>query len=115
MDKIVSVPEMRILCCCFLVDRLMKLRPCLSAGRWECPWHDCSQCGAPASSLCDFCPSSFCRDHEAGALTSSALEGRPCCPGHDPASPLGSLSGSAQPRCSALSPAAVKEEPEAAE
>ncbi|XP_040052367.2 histone-lysine N-methyltransferase NSD3 isoform X2 [Gasterosteus aculeatus] len=84
-------------------------------GRWECPWHDCSQCGAPASSLCDFCPSSFCRDHEAGALTSSALEGRPCCPGHDPASPLGSLSGSAQPRCSALSPAAVKEEPEAAE
>ncbi|KAL6113931.1 nsd3 [Pungitius sinensis] len=84
-------------------------------GRWECPWHDCSLCGAPASSLCDFCPSSFCRDHEAGALTSSALEGRPCCSGHDPVSPLGSLSGSAQPRRSALSPAAVKEEPEPAE
>uniref|UniRef100_A0A8C4NZF4 Histone-lysine N-methyltransferase NSD3 n=1 Tax=Dicentrarchus labrax TaxID=13489 RepID=A0A8C4NZF4_DICLA len=66
-------------------------------GRWECPWHDCTVCGAPASSLCDFCPRSFCRDHEAGALTSSSLEGRPCCSSHDPVSPLGSNSSSAQP------------------
>uniref|UniRef100_A0A8C3A3D8 Histone-lysine N-methyltransferase NSD3 n=1 Tax=Cyclopterus lumpus TaxID=8103 RepID=A0A8C3A3D8_CYCLU len=65
-------------------------------GRWECPWHDCSVCGAAASSLCDFCPRSFCRDHEAGALTSSSLEGRPCCSSHDPVSPLGSNSGPAQ-------------------
>uniref|UniRef100_A0A8C9Z1I4 Histone-lysine N-methyltransferase NSD3 n=1 Tax=Sander lucioperca TaxID=283035 RepID=A0A8C9Z1I4_SANLU len=61
-------------------------------GRWECPWHDCSVCGAPASSLCDFCPRSYCRDHEAGALTSSSLEGRPCCSSHNPISPLGSNS-----------------------
>uniref|UniRef100_A0A8D0D2G4 Histone-lysine N-methyltransferase NSD3 n=1 Tax=Sander lucioperca TaxID=283035 RepID=A0A8D0D2G4_SANLU len=63
-------------------------------GRWECPWHDCSVCGAPASSLCDFCPRSYCRDHEAGALTSSSLEGRPCCSSHNPISPLGSNSTS---------------------
>lgn len=81
-------------------------------GRWECPWHDCSVCGAPASSLCDFCPRSFCRDHEAGALTASSLEDRPCCSSHNPLSPLGSGSGSAQPRRSAASPARVKEEPE---
>ncbi|XP_049906745.1 histone-lysine N-methyltransferase NSD3 isoform X2 [Epinephelus moara] len=80
-------------------------------GRWECPWHDCSICGAPASSLCDFCPRSFCRDHEAGALTSSSLEGRPCCSSHNPASPLGS--SSTQQRRAALSPVNVKEEPEA--
>uniref|UniRef100_A0A3Q1CHS8 Histone-lysine N-methyltransferase NSD3 n=1 Tax=Amphiprion ocellaris TaxID=80972 RepID=A0A3Q1CHS8_AMPOC len=61
-------------------------------GRWECPWHDCSVCGAPASSLCDFCPRSFCRDHEAGALTASSLEDRPCCSSHNPLSPLGSSS-----------------------
>ncbi|XP_019110262.1 histone-lysine N-methyltransferase NSD3 isoform X4 [Larimichthys crocea] len=81
-------------------------------GRWECPWHDCSVCGAPASSLCDFCPRSFCRDHEAGALTPSSLEGRPCCSSHNPVSPLGSNSTSNQPRHSALSPVRVKEEPE---
>uniref|UniRef100_A0A3Q2ZKC4 Histone-lysine N-methyltransferase NSD3 n=1 Tax=Kryptolebias marmoratus TaxID=37003 RepID=A0A3Q2ZKC4_KRYMA len=56
-------------------------------GRWECPWHDCSVCGAPASSLCDFCPRSFCRDHEAGALTASSLDDRPCCGSHNPLSP----------------------------
>uniref|UniRef100_A0A4W5PRM4 Histone-lysine N-methyltransferase NSD3 n=1 Tax=Hucho hucho TaxID=62062 RepID=A0A4W5PRM4_9TELE len=58
-------------------------------GRWECPWHDCSVCGVPASSLCDFCPRSFCRQHEGGALTPSTLEGRPCCSNHNPLSPLG--------------------------
>ncbi|XP_038559370.1 histone-lysine N-methyltransferase NSD3 isoform X5 [Micropterus salmoides] len=79
-------------------------------GRWECPWHDCSVCGAPASSLCDFCPRSFCRDHEAGALTSSSLEGRPCCSSHNPASPLDS--SSSQSQHSTLSPVRVKEEPE---
>uniref|UniRef100_A0A8C8LSY7 Histone-lysine N-methyltransferase NSD3 n=1 Tax=Oncorhynchus tshawytscha TaxID=74940 RepID=A0A8C8LSY7_ONCTS len=59
-------------------------------GRWECPWHDCSVCGVPASSLCDFCPRSFCRQHEGGVLTPSTLEGRPCCSNHNPLSPLGS-------------------------
>ncbi|XP_022622675.1 histone-lysine N-methyltransferase NSD3 [Seriola dumerili] len=81
-------------------------------GRWECPWHDCSVCGAPASSLCDFCPRSFCGDHEAGALNASSLEGRPCCSSHNPLSPLGSNSSSTQPRRSTLSPVRVKEEPE---
>ncbi|XP_063753320.1 histone-lysine N-methyltransferase NSD3 isoform X2 [Eleginops maclovinus] len=84
-------------------------------GRWECPWHDCSVCSAPASSLCDFCPRSFCRDHEEGALTSSSLEGRPCCSSHNPVSPLGSNSSLTQPRRSALSPVSVKEEPEEGE
>uniref|UniRef100_A0A673CBF2 Histone-lysine N-methyltransferase NSD3 n=1 Tax=Sphaeramia orbicularis TaxID=375764 RepID=A0A673CBF2_9TELE len=65
-------------------------------GRWECPWHDCSVCRAPASSLCDFCPRSFCSDHEAGALTAS-LDGRPCCSSHNPLNPLSSDPGSAQP------------------
>lgn len=85
----------------------------MCAGRWECPWHDCSVCGAPASSLCDFCPRSFCPEHEAGELAPSSLEGRLCCSGHDPASPLGSDGGSAQPHASALSPVRVKEEQEA--
>lgn len=85
----------------------------LCAGRWECPWHDCSVCGVSASSLCDFCPSSFCPEHEIGALVPSSLEGRLCCSGHDPASPLGSDSSSAQPHASALSPIRVKEEQEA--
>uniref|UniRef100_A0A3B3WK15 Histone-lysine N-methyltransferase NSD3 n=1 Tax=Poecilia mexicana TaxID=48701 RepID=A0A3B3WK15_9TELE len=77
-------------------------------GRWECPWHDCSVCGASASSLCDFCPRSFCRDHEAGALTASALDDRLCCSNHDPLSPLGS--DSTQPRRFDRSPVRVKEE-----
>ncbi|XP_036954578.1 histone-lysine N-methyltransferase NSD3 isoform X3 [Acanthopagrus latus] len=79
-------------------------------GRWECPWHDCSVCGVPASSLCDFCPRSFCREHEVGALTPSSLEGRPCCSSHNPVSPLDSNSSSTQLRHSALSPVRVKEE-----
>ncbi|XP_029961600.1 histone-lysine N-methyltransferase NSD3 isoform X2 [Salarias fasciatus] len=82
-------------------------------GRWECPWHDCSVCGSPASSLCDFCPRSFCQDHEAGALTASSLEDRPCCSSHNPLNPLGSNPSSTQQRRGAPSPARVKEEPEA--
>ncbi|XP_051923076.1 histone-lysine N-methyltransferase NSD3 isoform X1 [Hippocampus zosterae] len=85
-------------------------------GRWECPWHDCSICGTPASSLCDFCPRSFCPDHEAGALTASSLESRPCCSSHNPLSPLASSPSSAQPplplSSSSLSPVTVKEEPQ---
>lgn len=85
---------------------------CLLAGRWECPWHDCTICSTPASSFCDFCPRSYCRDHEDGALTPSSLEGRLCCSSHNPASPLGSSSSSTQPHCSVSSPVSVKEEPE---
>ncbi|XP_026177323.1 histone-lysine N-methyltransferase NSD3 isoform X3 [Mastacembelus armatus] len=81
-------------------------------GRWECPWHDCSVCGAAASSLCDFCPRSFCQDHGAGALSASSLEGRPCCSSHNPLSPLCSNSSSNELHRSAPSPVRVKEEPE---
>ncbi|XP_040270696.1 histone-lysine N-methyltransferase NSD3 isoform X3 [Bufo bufo] len=53
-------------------------------GKWDCPWHQCDLCGAAASSFCDFCPSSFCREHEKGALTASAQDGRLYCSEHDP-------------------------------
>ncbi|KAM9391449.1 histone-lysine N-methyltransferase NSD3 [Pholidichthys leucotaenia] len=77
-------------------------------GRWECPWHDCSFCGTLATSFCDFCPRSFCRNHEAGALTTSSLDDRPCCSNHNPLSPLSS--NSTQPRRSSQSHVKVKEE-----
>ncbi|KAJ8263537.1 hypothetical protein COCON_G00159940 [Conger conger] len=69
--------------------------PCLDLakppyGRWECPWHQCSLCQSPASSFCDFCPSSYCREHEGGLLVPSASDQRPCCPNHSPQSPLDS-------------------------
>ncbi|XP_029459790.1 histone-lysine N-methyltransferase NSD3 isoform X1 [Rhinatrema bivittatum] len=57
-------------------------------GKWDCPWHQCDVCGSSATALCEFCPSSFCKDHEAGALAPSALEGRLCCSEHDPKCPL---------------------------
>ncbi|XP_015195713.2 histone-lysine N-methyltransferase NSD3 isoform X2 [Lepisosteus oculatus] len=57
-------------------------------GRWECPWHQCSVCGRSSISFCEFCPSSFCKDHEKGALVPSALEGRLCCSSHNPKNPL---------------------------
>uniref|UniRef100_A0A669BH06 Histone-lysine N-methyltransferase NSD3 n=1 Tax=Oreochromis niloticus TaxID=8128 RepID=A0A669BH06_ORENI len=79
-------------------------------GRWECPWHDCSVCSNPASSLCDFCPRSFCRDHEAGALTTSSLDDRLCCSSHNPLSPLGAKSSSTQQRRSAQSPGGFRME-----
>ncbi|CAB1319939.1 unnamed protein product [Coregonus sp. 'balchen'] len=80
-------------------------------GRWECPWHDCSVCGVPASSLCDFCPRSFCREHEGGALTPSTLEGRPCCSNHDPLSPLGPNANPPHTHRHPPGTASIKEEP----
>ncbi|XP_018109063.1 histone-lysine N-methyltransferase NSD3 isoform X2 [Xenopus laevis] len=59
-------------------------------GKWDCPWHQCDICGAASSSFCDFCPASFCREHEKASLTSSALDGRLCCSDHDPRRPLAS-------------------------
>ncbi|XP_035641805.2 histone-lysine N-methyltransferase NSD3 isoform X3 [Oncorhynchus keta] len=81
-------------------------------GRWECPWHDCSVCGVPASSLCDFCPRSFCRQHEGGALTPSTLEGRPCCSNHNPLSPLGSNANLPHTHTHHPGTVSIKEEPE---
>ncbi|KAM4883632.1 histone-lysine N-methyltransferase NSD3 isoform 6-T6 [Sylvia borin] len=57
-------------------------------GKWECPWHQCDICSNPAVSFCEFCPHSFCKDHEKGALVPSALDGRFCCSAHDPKSPV---------------------------
>ncbi|KAJ7405146.1 nuclear receptor binding SET domain protein 3 [Pitangus sulphuratus] len=57
-------------------------------GKWECPWHQCDVCSNPAVSFCEFCPHSFCKDHEKGALVPSALDGRLCCSAHDPKSPV---------------------------
>lgn len=62
--------------------------PLLSSGKWECPWHQCDICSNPAVSFCEFCPHSFCKDHEKGALVASALDGRLCCSTHDPKSPV---------------------------
>ena len=56
-------------------------------GRWECPWHQCDVCQRASTVFCDFCPASFCRDHERGSLVPSALEGRACCPKHNPQRP----------------------------
>lgn len=57
-------------------------------GRWECPWHHCSVCESPSASFCQFCPSSFCKDHERGSLVASSLDGHLCCSNHNPKSPL---------------------------
>ncbi|KAM3830927.1 histone-lysine N-methyltransferase NSD3 isoform 2-T2 [Vipera latastei] len=57
-------------------------------GKWECPWHQCAICGNPATSFCEFCPHSYCKDHEKGALVSSALDGRLCCSEHNPKAPV---------------------------
>ncbi|KAM9194813.1 histone-lysine N-methyltransferase NSD3 isoform 1-T1 [Dugong dugon] len=57
-------------------------------GKWECPWHQCDECSSSAASFCEFCPHSFCKDHEEGALVPSALEGRLCCSEHDPICPV---------------------------
>ncbi|XP_069872261.1 histone-lysine N-methyltransferase NSD3 isoform X2 [Dipodomys merriami] len=59
-------------------------------GKWECPWHQCSKCGSAAISFCEFCPRSFCKEHDKGALVPSALEGHLCCSEHDPLSPVSS-------------------------
>ncbi|XP_058525763.1 histone-lysine N-methyltransferase NSD3 isoform X2 [Ochotona princeps] len=57
-------------------------------GKWECPWHQCDACGSTATSFCEFCPHSFCKEHAQGALVPSALEGRLCCSEHEPGAPV---------------------------
>nr|XP_044987435.1 histone-lysine N-methyltransferase NSD3 isoform X2 [Jaculus jaculus] len=57
-------------------------------GKWECPWHQCGECSGAAVAFCEFCPQSYCEDHEKGALVPSALEGRLCCSEHNPLSPV---------------------------
>ncbi|XP_070621463.1 histone-lysine N-methyltransferase NSD3 isoform X2 [Erythrolamprus reginae] len=57
-------------------------------GKWECPWHQCAICSHPSTSFCEFCPHSYCREHEKGALVSSALDGCFCCSEHNPKAPV---------------------------
>ncbi|KAM4675999.1 histone-lysine N-methyltransferase, H3 lysine-36 specific [Discoglossus pictus] len=54
------------------------------AGKWECPWHQCDVCNKEAASLCEMCPSSFCKQHREGMLFISKLDGRLSCTEHDP-------------------------------
>uniref|UniRef100_A0A4W3ID84 Nuclear receptor binding SET domain protein 3 n=1 Tax=Callorhinchus milii TaxID=7868 RepID=A0A4W3ID84_CALMI len=53
-------------------------------GKWECPWHHCDECGNPATTFCDFCPNSYCREHQKGSFTACGLDGRLCCSDHEP-------------------------------
>lgn len=58
-----------------------------TAGKWECPWHQCDMCGKEAASFCEMCPRSFCKQHREGMLFISKLDGRLCCTEHDPCGP----------------------------
>lgn len=60
---------------------------CLSLGRWECPWHQCNECGKEAASFCEMCPSSYCKQHRDGMLFISKLDGKLSCSEHDPCGP----------------------------
>lgn len=68
---------------------VMKLSVCLCLllGRWECPWHQCNECGKEAASFCEMCPSSYCRQHRDGMLFISKLDGKLSCSEHDPCGP----------------------------
>ncbi|TSP90471.1 Histone-lysine N-methyltransferase, H3 lysine-36 and H4 lysine-20 specific [Bagarius yarrelli] len=57
------------------------------AGRWECPWHQCNECGKEAASFCEMCPSSYCKQHRDGMLFISKLDGKLSCSEHDPCGP----------------------------
>ncbi|XP_077103748.1 histone-lysine N-methyltransferase, H3 lysine-36 specific [Siphateles boraxobius] len=57
------------------------------AGRWECPWHQCNECGREAASYCEMCPNSFCKQHREGMLFISKLDGKLSCSEHDPCGP----------------------------
>ncbi|XP_030621396.1 histone-lysine N-methyltransferase, H3 lysine-36 and H4 lysine-20 specific [Chanos chanos] len=57
------------------------------AGRWECPWHQCDECGLEAASFCEMCPRSYCKQHREGMLFISKLDGKLSCSEHDPCGP----------------------------
>ncbi|XP_047675247.1 histone-lysine N-methyltransferase, H3 lysine-36 specific isoform X2 [Tachysurus fulvidraco] len=57
------------------------------AGRWECPWHQCNNCGKEAASFCEMCPNSYCKQHRDGMLFISKLDGKLSCSEHDPCGP----------------------------
>lgn len=57
------------------------------SGRWECPWHQCNECGREAASYCEMCPNSYCKQHREGMLFISKLDGKLSCSEHDPCGP----------------------------
>lgn len=68
---------------------MMKLSVCLCLllGRWECPWHQCNECGKEAASFCEMCPNSYCEKHRDDTLFISKLDGKLSCSEHDPCGP----------------------------
>lgn len=40
----------------------------LHAGKWDCPWHHCDECGKLALELCEHCPNSYCLSHFKGNI-----------------------------------------------
>ncbi|RXN00772.1 Histone-lysine N-methyltransferase NSD2 [Acipenser ruthenus] len=52
-------------------------------GRWDCPWHHCDVCGKNSVTFCQFCPNSFCKEHQEGALFASPVDGRLRCSEHE--------------------------------
>ena len=40
----------------------------ISAGKWNCPWHHCDECGKLAVELCEQCPNSYCLTHNKGNI-----------------------------------------------
>ncbi|XP_061485788.1 histone-lysine N-methyltransferase NSD2 isoform X2 [Rhineura floridana] len=51
-------------------------------GKWECPWHHCDVCGKPSISFCNFCPNSFCKNHQDETVLDSNLTGQLFCSDH---------------------------------
>uniref|UniRef100_A0A6J0ULI6 Histone-lysine N-methyltransferase NSD2 isoform X1 n=1 Tax=Pogona vitticeps TaxID=103695 RepID=A0A6J0ULI6_9SAUR len=51
-------------------------------GKWECPWHHCDVCGKLSVSFCQFCPNSFCKDHQDGTELETNLNGQLFCSDH---------------------------------
>ena len=51
------------------------------AGKWDCPWHHCDDCGKPATSRCYECPNSYCAVHAVEQVRE--FDGRVYCTEHE--------------------------------
>ncbi|CAL8272103.1 unnamed protein product [Boreogadus saida] len=81
------------------------------AGRWECPWHQCDECGKEAASFCEMCPSSYCKEHRDGMLFISKLDGKLSCSEHDPCGPDPLEPGEIREYTAPVAPAALGPSP----
>ncbi|XP_059919246.1 histone-lysine N-methyltransferase, H3 lysine-36 specific [Gadus macrocephalus] len=81
------------------------------AGRWECPWHQCDECGKEAASFCEMCPSSYCKEHRDGMLFISKLDGKLSCSEHDPCGPDPLEPGEIREYTAPVAPAAMGPSP----